>query len=98
MHPVRNMCAKFKADCSSRPGTGACQVFNTQKPLPSKIPVTMKIPLNIFSDQINICQISVDIYASRAFSRHWGHGGNIWGTIVKKGHFVCLSCINKCHF
>ena len=45
--------------------TEACQVFITQKLLPSKIPLTMKFPLNIFSDQITICQISFEIFDAK---------------------------------
>ena len=41
-HPVRNLCAKFKVDCFSRFRTGAHQVFTTQKPFPTEIPLTMK--------------------------------------------------------
>ena len=39
---VRNVCAKFKVDRLSRFRTGARQVFTTQKPFPSEIPLTMK--------------------------------------------------------
>ena len=39
---VRNACAKFKVDCLSRFRTGARQVFTSQKPFPSEIPLTMK--------------------------------------------------------
>ena len=35
-------CAKFKVDRLSRFRTGARQVFTTQKPFPSKMPLTMK--------------------------------------------------------
>ena len=37
------MCAKFKADHLSRFCTAARQVFSTQKPFSSKIPLTMKM-------------------------------------------------------
>ena len=39
---VRNLCAKFKVDRLSRFCTGARQVFTTQKPFLSEIPLTMK--------------------------------------------------------
>ena len=39
-HPVRNKCAKFKVNRLSL--FGGCQMFNTQKPFCSKIPLTMK--------------------------------------------------------
>ena len=39
---VRNVCAKFKVDRLSRFRSGAPQVFTTQKPIPSEIPLTMK--------------------------------------------------------
>ena len=51
MKGLRNVCAKFKIDPLNCFCTEACQVFITQKLLPSKIPLTIKFPLNIFSDQ-----------------------------------------------
>ena len=39
---VRNVCTKFKVDPSSYFRTGVGQVFTTQKPFPSEIPLTMK--------------------------------------------------------
>ena len=39
---LKNVCAKFKVNRLSRFRTGACQVFATQKPFPSEIPLTMK--------------------------------------------------------
>ena len=39
---VRNVGAKFKVDCLSRFRTGAPQVFTSQKPYPTEIPLTMK--------------------------------------------------------
>ena len=39
---LRNVCPKFKVDNLSRFRTGARQVFTTQKPFPSEIPLTMK--------------------------------------------------------
>ena len=41
-HPFENMCTKFKVYRLSRFLTGACQVFTTQKPFPSEIPLTIK--------------------------------------------------------
>ena len=39
---VRSVCSKFKVDRFNRFRTGARQVFTTQKPFPSEIPLTMK--------------------------------------------------------
>ena len=65
--PVRNVGAKFKVDCLSRFRTGARQVFTSQKPYPSEIPLTMKTGTSnsleiTFSNQIIICQISFEIF------------------------------------
>ena len=65
MQGLRNVCAKFKIDPLNCFRTEACQVFITQKLLPSKIPLTIKFPLNIFSDQITICQISFEIFDAK---------------------------------
>ena len=61
---VRNVCAKFTVDPLSHFHTGACQVFTTQKLSSSEIlllEVSIKFPLNTFSDKTTICQISFDI-------------------------------------
>ena len=67
-NPVRNVCAKIKVDRLNRFLTETREVFTTQKPFPSEIPLTMKIPTsnsrNTFSYQITIYQISFKIYAS----------------------------------
>ena len=39
---LRNMCANFEVDRTKRFGTGARQVFATQKSFPFEIPLTMK--------------------------------------------------------
>ena len=41
-HPVRNMYVKFTVDCLSRFCSGAREMFNTRKPFPSKMSLTMK--------------------------------------------------------
>ena len=55
---VKNVCAKFKVDPLSRFRTGARQVFTTQK----LFNTFKNHPLNIFSDQSIICQISFEIF------------------------------------
>ena len=72
------MCVKFKVDRLSRFRSGVCQEFTIQKPLPSKISLTMKTEssnsLNTFSDQITIRQTYFEIdthsrQTSHAFAR-----------------------------
>ena len=59
---ARNVCGKFKVDRLSRFRTGARQMFTTQKPFASEIPLTMEtIQHQILFKiryQITICQIS----------------------------------------
>ena len=39
---VRNVCAKFKVDSLCHFRSGACQMFSTQKPFPSQIPLNIE--------------------------------------------------------
>ena len=68
MQSVRNVYAKFKVDRLSRFRTGARQVFTTQKPFHSEIPLTKETTtsnLNIFSNQITIVKFLLKSLTSK---------------------------------
>ena len=55
---LRDLCTKFKVDRLSRFCAGARYVLTTQKRCSNRENYNIKFPLNIFSDQIIIYQIS----------------------------------------
>ena len=59
---VRNVCPKFEVDPSSRFRTGACQLLITHKLSSKHKNCNIKLPLNTFSDQVTIGQISFEIF------------------------------------
>ena len=82
---VRNVHAKFTGGFESHFCAGACQVLTTQEQFPQwsflkHANCKVKYPLNIFSDQITICQTSCEIYIS-SFVRIV----NIW---IPSGYFT----------